>query len=114
MQGPVLIYIVMPVVILLALFILVAVPFAGTRGSGHSLSGGRHSHGPESQDQIPGRPATPDSFGGDATDQGPCTAYGHRPRPRPNGGCRPLGGAADQENTRKVTNQPTGGTSSMS
>jgi len=84
MQGPVLIYIVMPVVILLALFILVAVPFAGTRGSGHSLSGGRHSHGPESQDQIPGHSVAPDSFGGDAINLGHAqhmvTAHVHVPR----------------------------------
>ena len=110
MQGPV----VMPVVILLALFILVAVPFAGTRGSGHSLSGGRHSHRPESQDQIPGHSVAPGSFGGDATDPGPrpagATAHVHVPTAD-----AVLSEAPPARKTPlKVTTQPTGGKSSMS
>ena len=36
MQGPALIYTVMPVVILPALFILAALPFAGTRPPGRA------------------------------------------------------------------------------
>jgi len=61
MDGSNLIFIVMPIVMVLALAVLIILPFYGARGSGGSHSGGRHPGGPESQGQVPGRPAAPDA-----------------------------------------------------
>ena len=54
MREPDLIYIVMPAVILLALVVLIALPFAAATGSGDRRSAGRHSGGQEPQGQMPG------------------------------------------------------------
>ena len=72
MQGPDLIRSVMPVVTLLALFVLIALPFAAARGSGDSPSGGRHSRWQHSQGQLPDQSAAAGAFGSDVIGQGQC------------------------------------------
>ena len=115
MQGSDLIYIVMPVVILLALVVLIALPFAGTRGSGDRLSGRRHSHGHQSRGQIPDHSVAPDDAGSDAIGLGHAqhrvTAHGHVPVADVvvSGGT-----AGDHEDTHRVTTQPTDGNRSVS
>jgi len=70
MRGPDLIYIVMPAVILLALVVLIALPFAAATGSGDRRSAGRHSGGQEPQGQMPGHPARTDAVGSDVAGLG--------------------------------------------
>ena len=61
MQGSDLIYIVMPVVVVLALSLLIVLPFVGARDSGDSRSASRGSIGQESRGQIPDHWAAPDA-----------------------------------------------------
>jgi hypothetical protein len=61
MDGSNLIYVVMPIVMVLALVVLVGLPFVGTRGAGDSRSGGGHSRGQESGAQLPDRSVAADA-----------------------------------------------------
>jgi hypothetical protein len=115
MQGSGLIFIVMPVGTLLALFVLIALPFAGARGSGDRRSGGRHSRGQESRGQISVQSAAADAFGSDVIGQGRrpqhiAAVHAHVP------GVDAVvsGDAARSENIRRITSQPTGGKSTRS
>lgn len=113
MQGSDLIYVVLPVVILLALIVLITLPFAAARSSGDRRSGGRHSRRQQSQGQIPGHPAVPDAFGSDVADLGHeqhvATAHAHVPSVE----TIVSGATAGNANARRVTSQPAGGRSSM-
>ena len=65
MDGSDGIFIVLPIVALIALLILVVLPFVGDRESGDSRSGGRQSLGHQAQSQIPGHSAAADVPGSD-------------------------------------------------
>jgi hypothetical protein len=67
-QGS-LIYIVMPVVAVLALVVLCGLPFVGARESDESRSGG-HPRELESRGQAPDRPVAPDALGRDVIGPG--------------------------------------------
>jgi len=114
MQGPDLIYIVMPVVILLALVVLIALPFAAATGSGDRRSAGRHSGGQEPLGQMPGHPATTDAVGGDVADLGhgrpSVTVRAHVPSTE----TIVSGGTAGNANASRVTKQLDGGRSRRS
>jgi hypothetical protein len=113
MQGPDLIYVVMPVVILLALFVLIALPFAGTRGSNTSRAGGRHASRQQTQGQIQDQSIAPDASGSDMIGLGHAqrfvTARGHVPGVETTASS----GTGDHANARRITSQPTGGRSNV-
>jgi hypothetical protein len=60
-------YIVMPVVITLVLFVLIALPFVGARSPGGSHSSGMRSQAQWSRGQIPDHSATPGAVDSDVT-----------------------------------------------
>jgi hypothetical protein len=68
-QGS-MIYIVMPVVAVLALVVLCGLPFAGSRESGESRSGGGHPRELGSGGHVPDRTVAPDARGRDVIGPG--------------------------------------------
>ena len=100
MQGSNLIYIVMPVVIIVALAVLIALPFAGTRR--------------QSQGQVPGWPVARDAFGSEVTglghEQHVVTTHAHDASAETTGS----GGAGSNANASRVTSQAAGEKSSRS
>jgi hypothetical protein len=100
MQGSNLIYIVMPVVIVLALVVLIALPFAGTRQ--------------QSQGQVPGRPVARDAFGSEVTGLGhqqhAVTTHAHDASGETTGS----GGTGSNANASRVTSRSAGEKSSRS
>jgi hypothetical protein len=70
MDGSDGIFIVLPIVALIALLILVGLPFVGDRESRDSRSAARHSLGHQAQGQIPDHSAPADVPGSDAIGPG--------------------------------------------
>ena len=87
MEGSNSLYIVMPIVMTLVLFVLIALPFVGARNPGRGLPGDTHSHWPGSEGQIPDHSATPHAVGSGVT------VPGHAQDDA----------AADDENARRTT-----------
>lgn len=67
MEGSNSLYIVMPIVMTLVLFVLIALPFVGARDPGRGLPSDTHSQWLGSEGQIPDHSATPHAVGSGVT-----------------------------------------------